>query len=89
MQFSVTDKWNSTTIYIGEPYSVMYAIVSLIKFKTGKDVQFKRGIDTFTIYYNNELYSTYTIDVINNEVDKFVKDINVLAEGVIVIKNVE
>ncbi len=89
MQFSVTDKWNSTTIHIGEPYSVMYAIVSLIKFKTGKDVQFKRGIDTFTIYYNNELYSTYTIDVINNEVDKFVKDINVLAEGVIVIKNVE
>ena len=89
MQFSVTDKWNSTTIHIGEPYSVMYAIVSLIKFKTGKDVQFKRGIDTVTIYYNNELYSTYTIDVINNEVDKFVKDINVLAEGVIVIKNVE
>ena len=89
MQFSVKDKWNTTTMHIGEPSSVMYAIVRLVKFKTGKDVQFKREIDTFTIYYNNELYSTYTIDVINNEVDKFVKDINVLAEGVIVIKNVE
>ncbi len=89
MQFSVKDKWNTTTMHIGEPSSVMYAIVMLVKFKTGKDVQFKRGIDTFTIYYNNELYATYTIDVINNEVDKFVKDINVLAEGVIVIKKVE
>lgn len=89
MQFSVKDKWNTTTMHIGEPSSVMYAIVMLVKFKTGKDVQFKRGIDTFTIYYNNELYSTYTIDVINNEIDKFVKDINVLAEGVIVIKKVE
>lgn len=89
MQFSVTDKWNTTTMHIGKPYSVMYAIVSLIKFKTGKDVQFKREIDTFTIYYNNELYSTYTIDVIDNEVDRFVKDVNSLAEGVIVIKKVE
>lgn len=89
MQFSVTDKWNSTTIHIGEPYSVMYAIVSLIKFKTGKNVQFTREIDTFTIYYNNELYSTYTINVIDNEVDRFVKDVNSLAEGVIVIKKVE
>lgn len=89
MQFSVKDKWNTTTMHIGEPSSVMYAIVMLVKFKTGKDVQFKRRIDTFTIYYNNELYATYTIDVINNEVDKFVKDINVLAEGVIVIKKVE
>jgi hypothetical protein len=89
MQFSVKDKWNTTTMHIGKPNSVMYAIVSLIKFKTGKDVQFKREIDTFTIYYNNELYSTYSIDVINNEVDRFVKDINALAEGVIVIKKVE
>lgn len=89
MQFSVKDKWNTTTMHIGKPSSVMYAIVSLIKFKTGKDVQFKRDIDTFAIYYNNELYSTYSIDVINNEVDRFVKDINALAEGVIVIKKVE
>lgn len=89
MQFSVKDKWNTTTTHIGKPSSVMYAIVRLIKFKTGKNIQFKREIDTFTIYYNNELYSTYTIDVIDNEVDRFVKDVNSLAEGVIVIKKVE
>lgn len=89
MQFSVKDKWNTTTTHIGKPSSVMYAIVRLVKFKTGKNIQFKREIDTFTIYYNNELYSTYTIDVIDNEVDRFVKDINSLAEGVIVIKKVE
>lgn len=89
MQFSVKDKWNTTTTHIGKPSSVMYAIVRLVKFKTGKNIQFKREIDTFTIYYNNELYSTYTIDVIDNEVDRFVKDVNSLAEGVIVIKKVE
>jgi hypothetical protein len=89
MQFSVKDKWNTTTMHIGKPSSVMYAIVRLVKFKTGKDVQFKRGIDTFTIYYNNEVYSTYSIDVINNDVDRFVKDVNELAKGFIVIKKVE
>ena len=89
MQFSVTNKWNSTTIHIGEPYSVMYAIVSLIKFKTGKYVKFKKENDIFTIYYNNEVYSTYSIDVINNDVDRFVKDVNELAKGFIVIKKVE
>ena len=76
-------------MHIGKPYSVMYAIVSLIKFKTGKYVQFKKENDIFTIYYNNEVYSTYSIDVINNDADRFVKDVNKLAEGVIVIKKVE
>ena len=42
-----------------------------------------------TIYYNNELYSAYSIDVINNDVDRFVKDVNELAEGVIIIKKIE
>ena len=89
MQFSVKDKWNTTTMHIGKPSSVMHAIVSLVKFKTVKDVQFKRENDKFAIYHNHQIYSTYSIDVINNEVDRFVKDINALAEGIIVVKKVE